>query len=169
MLEFKTAAELMDADIELQIGRRTTRQTPVLQAIYRAFLHRGGPVPVADVVAALPESRATVEDELASLDADDVIQLTEGQVEIAYPFSARPTPFVVRLDGGRQRYVCCAIDALGVAPMLGGGVHVSSVCHHCGQPLAFAVTPEGPGPEAAGVVVWVGRRCDGERRAATGL
>ncbi len=43
MLEIKTAAELIEADVEFQAKRRVARQTPVLQVIYRAFLDRGGP------------------------------------------------------------------------------------------------------------------------------
>ena len=34
---------------------------------------------------------------------------------LAYPFSTTPTSFVVHLSGRGDRYVCCAIDALGVA------------------------------------------------------
>lgn len=170
MLEIKTAAELSEADVEFQARRRAARRTPVLQAIYRVFLDRGGSVPAAEVVAALPDIlRPTLEKELIRLDEDDLIQVVDGRVEIAYPFSALPTPFIVRLDDGRERYVCCAIDALGMAPMLGERVEVSGACHHCGQPLEFAVTPDGPGPEAQGIMVWVGRRCEDERRAATGL
>ncbi len=123
-----------------------------------------------EIAAALTGTpRSTLENDLATLDEDDLIQVMDGRVEIAYPFSARPSPFIVRLVDGRERYVCCAIDALGIAPMLGERVEVSGKCHHCRQPLAFAVTPDGPGPEVEGVMAWVGRRCEGERRAATGL
>jgi hypothetical protein len=170
MLEIKTAAELIEVDVDFQARRRAARQTPVLQAIYRIFLDRGGPVPIEEIVAALPGTpRSTLESDLDRLDEDDLIQVIDGRVEIAYPFSAPPTPFIVRLYDGRERYVCCAIDALGMAPLLGERLEVSGGCHHCGQSLAFAVTPDGPGPEAEGVMVWVGRRCEAERRAATGL
>ncbi len=168
MLEFKTAEELSTTDVEFQTRRRAARQTRLLRTIYRLFLERPGPLRVAEVVAAVPEPAGTVEAELVGLDADDLIQLVDGRVETAYPFSARPTPFIVRLDDGRERYACCAIDALGVAPMLGERVEVSGVCHHCAQPLIFAVAPDGPQP-GADALVWVGRRGEGERRAATGL
>ena len=170
MLEIRTAAELAEADVEFQARRRAARQTRILQTIYRAFLDRAGPVPVDAILTALPgTARSSVERELAMLDEDDLIQLKDGQVAIAYPFSAPPTPFIVGLADREARYVCCAIDALGLAPMLGEPVSVSGRCHHCGQALVFAVTPGGPGPEAAGLMVWVGRRAEGERRAVTGL
>ncbi len=170
MLEIKTAEEFIETDVDFQTKRRAARQSPVLQAIYREFLARGGPVSAEQIAETLPGiPRSALERDLAVLDADDLIQLTDGHVEIAYPFSAPPTAFVVRLADGRERYTCCAIDALGMAPMLGRHVDVRGQCRHCGDPLAFAVEPDGPGPEAAGVMVWVGRRCEAGARALTGL
>lgn len=169
MLEITTAEKIIDTEIERQVGRRAARQTPVMQTIYRAFVARGGPVPVEDVMAAVPGmSRDAVASRLAALDEDDLIQITNGKVEVAYPFATRPTAFVVRLAAGGERYACCAIDALGMAPMLGQRVEVAGQCHHCGSPLAVAVTPDGPGPSAEGVMVWVGRRCEDQPRAMTG-
>jgi hypothetical protein len=133
-------------------------------------VERGGPIPVRDIEAALADQpRGAVRASLAELDAEDLIQLSGDQVEIAYPFSAAPTAFVVRLAGGQERFVCCAIDALGIAPMLGESVQVRSRCHHGGSPLDFSVTPQGPGSEARDIMVWVGERGEGERRVSTGL
>jgi hypothetical protein len=172
-LEIKTAEEIIaaHADPETHQGqRRAARETPLMRAIYRIFLAGGGPVPTEEIATALPTSaRSALGRDLAKLDEDDLIQLTDGVVEVAYPFSARPTPFVVRLGNQRERFVCCAIDALGMASMVGDPVDVLGRCHHCGDSLSFAVHPEGPGPQADGVMVWVGRRCEGEQRAATGL
>lgn len=169
MLEITTAEKIIDTEIERQVDRRAARETPVMQAIYRAFLDRGGPVPVDYVMAAVPGmSRDAVASRLVALDEDDLIQITDGRVEVAYPFAGRPTPFVVRPAAGGERYACCAIDALGMAPMVGQRVEVGGQCHHCGTPLTFAATPDGPNPSGEGVMVWVGRRCEGERRALTG-
>ena len=169
MLEITTAERIIDTELERQVGRRAVRETPVMQTIYRTFVARGGAVPVETLTAAVPGmSPDIVGTRLAALDEDDLIQIRDGQVEIAYPFAARPTPFVVRLAAGGERYACCAIDALGMAPMLGQHVEVAGPCHHCGAPLAFTVSPDGPSLSAEGVMVWVGRRCEGERRALTG-
>jgi len=48
-------------------------------------------------------------------------------VDLANPFSASPTAFVVDLEEERgQRFVCCAMDALEIAPMLGRRVRIWS-------------------------------------------
>lgn len=90
-------------------------------------------------------------------------------MDLAYPFSASPTPFVVRLPDGRERYACCAMDALGMAPMLGQRVEIRSRCHHCGTPLEFSAAPPGPGSEAEGVMLWFGERGDVRDKVADSL
>ena len=168
-LQTKTAAELVDPELEARwTTRRAARETEILQAILRAFVERLDPIVVEEFIRAFPdrapdETRAA----LARLDEDDLIQLRDGRVDLAYPFSTTPTSFVVNLSGRGDRYVCCAIDALGVAPMLGESVQIRSRCHHCGEPLEFSADPFGPGPGAEGIMMWAGKRCDGEQRALT--
>ena len=170
-LEIKTASELIDPELQARWAtRHAARQSQVLQHILRAFVERAGPVAVEEIVGAFPDrAPAVTREALAGLDEEDLIQVREGRVDMAYPFSALPTSFIVELAGGGGRYACCAIDALGIAPMLGQRVHVRSSCHHCGEPLALWATPAGPGPGAEGVMVWVGRRGAGERRISTSL
>ena len=105
-LEIRTAAELTDPELEARWKtRRAARETEVLQQILRAFVERPGPVEVKQIVAAfadgLPEG---IREDLARLDGDDLIQIREGLVDVAYPFSAFPTPFVVQLADGQDRY-----------------------------------------------------------------
>jgi len=171
LLEIKTADELIDAELEGRwAARRAARQTDVLREILRVFADRGSPVPVDAISAGLSDRPpAAVREALITLDEEDLIRVQEGLVEIAYPFSAAPTSFVVRLGEGQERYACCAIDALGMAPMLGQRVEIRSRCHDCGDVLELAVSPAGPAPEAGGVMVWVGRREAGQRRIATSL
>lgn len=171
MLEIKTAEELITPELEAEwAARRSARESPVLQHILRTFLAVGGPVSLEAVEAALPGySRDALREHLTALDAQDLIQVGAAGVEIAYPFSATPTPFVVRLSGGRERYACCAVDALGMAPMIQERVDIRSRCHHCGDPLALTVEPEGPVPGADGTMVWIGTRGSDACRLATGL
>ncbi len=145
-LEIKTADELADPELEARWAvRRAAREGEILQQILRTFVDQGGPVPVDEVAAAFPDRPPeTVWDTLVALDEEDLIQIREGRVEIAYPFSAIPTPFVVRLAGSQERHACCAIDALGMAPMVGQRVHIRSQCHDCGAPLELSVGPDGP-------------------------
>jgi Alkylmercury lyase len=170
-LPIKTAEELVDPALEARWAtRRAARETEVLERILRTFVDRGGPIPVDEVVAVFrdrpPEA---VHHVLHALDDDDLIRVRNGEVDLAYPFSAIPTAFVVRLADGQERYACCAIDALGIAPMLGQLVHIRSRCHHCTMAVELSVSPEGPEPDADGVMVWVGKQAEDRARIATSL
>jgi len=171
IVEIKTADELIDAELEARwAARRAARQTDVLREILRVFADRGRPVPLDAISARLSDRPPeAVREALVTLDAEDLILLREGLVEIAYPFSAGPTPFVVRLAEEQERYACCAIDALGMAPMLGQRVEIRSRCHDCRDVLALTVSPDVPAPEAGGFMVWVGRRQADQQRIATSL
>jgi hypothetical protein len=170
-LEIKTAGELIDPDLEARWAmRRAGRETKILQGILRQFVERPGPVAVEGIRKAFPEvSLREIWEALTRLDEEDLIQVSDDRVDLAYPFSALPTAFVVHLPGRGDRYACCAVDALGVAPMLGQPVGIRSRCHHCGEPLELSADPFGPGLDTQGVMVWVGKPSEGERRVSTSL
>ena len=156
--------------LEQQAARRAVRQQPLVRLILRTFLQRGGPVAVEDIVGGSPGSPAeAVHDALVALDDDDLIRLRTGQIDVAYPFSGAPTPFRLRLSGAREYYACCATDALGIAPMVGEPVEITSSCHHCGEPLKIAATPHGVGRDTEGVMVWFGKRGDEQCKAFDSL
>lgn len=170
-LEIKTAEELVDRELEARwAARHAERREEVFQYILRAFIEREGPIPFGEILAAFrdrpPEGVLST---LALLDERDLIQAREGRVELAYPFSAAPTAFTVVLADGRERYACCAIDALGIPAMLGQRVFIRSRCHHCRESLEFAAGVEGPERESDGIMVWVARRGEGERRISASL
>jgi alkylmercury lyase-like protein len=169
-LPMKTIDESLDsAVVARQAARRATRENDLLRQVWRAFLADGAPISIdvleRELTTSVPE---TVRDGLARLDEDDLILVQDGVVRLAYPFSGDPTAFTVGLPDGRMRFACCAIDALGMAPMLGQPVTVGSWCHHCAAPIRLRADPEGPDGDIDGVVVWVGRRDPDERRACTG-
>ena len=169
-LEVRTAEELVDRELEARWAeRRQGPQAEVLRWILRAFAERGGPVPVSAIEAAFPEwPAAVVRDELATLDEKDLILMVEHEISLAYPFSAAPTAFAVTLADGRERFACCAIDALGIAAMLAACVLIRTQCHHCGEPLELSVDATGP-LGAPDVMVWVAKRRGDERRVCTSL
>lgn len=146
--------------------RRVAREAQMSRRILRLFLDRGGPIPVQDIVSASNDSPEAIHQTLSALDNDDLIRIHDGEIDIAYPFSASPTPFIVRLPDGRERYACCAMDALGIAPMVGQRVEIRSRCHHCHIPLEFSADTEGPGPEAEGIMLWIGKRAEDRCRVA---
>lgn len=166
-----TADELKALNpLERQAARRAARQQPLARLILRTFLQQGGPIPVEDIIAASPGARSeTIHDALVALDDDDLIRVRAGQIDMAYPFSASPTPFVVRLADGTERYACCATDALGIAPMISQSIDIRSRCHHCDASLTFPVTPQGPGPDADGIMLWFGKRVEEQCKAFDSL
>lgn len=185
-LEIRTAAELATGEVVARWARRRAdRAGEVFRAVLRAFVDRPGPILLQAIVAALPtRSREAVLAELATLDDQDVIVVRGDRIEFAYPFAASPTAFALVLGtpaGGPQapvgvaapvdrvRYACCAIDALGVAPMLDQTIELKSRCHGTGAPLGFPVRPAGPGPEADGVMVWVAQRWPADGKVIDGL
>jgi Alkylmercury lyase len=131
-----------------------------LREILDRFLREGAPV----AIGTLRAGAAAV----AELDERDLVYVSEGRVVLAYPWSGTPTPFVTVLPGGRERWACCAIDALGIPAMLGEPVTVRAGCHHCAERFALTVTPEGP-VDDDGVMAWVGERDDLRGKACTGL
>jgi len=166
-----TADDLIALDVEGRgRARRAARETSTATRILKMFLDRGRPIPVGDIVADLQrDSAGTVHDALAKLHDEDLIRISDGHVDLAYPFSASPTPFLVRLQDGRERYVCCAIDALGIAPMVGQPVEIRARCHHSGTPLHFAATPDGPGASTTGIMLWVGKQTEDRSRGIDAL
>jgi hypothetical protein len=166
-VEIRTAAEILTPERASEwAARRAQRDDPLLRAIWREFIDLGGPVTLSAASAGLPEvapevlrSRAVV------LDAADLIGLAGERVDLAYPFTAGPNDFEVVLPGERARYACCAIDALGVAPMIGAPVTLRSRCHRSGTPLVFDVDPvTGPRDAPPGSLTWVERgRWGGDR------
>jgi hypothetical protein len=167
-LTIKTADELMDLDLEARWkARRAGRETRVFRQVLRAFLDQGGPIPVEDIAAAFLDSpAATIHQALVALDSDDLLRIRDGWIDVAYPFTASPTPFVVRLQDGTERFACCATDALGIAPMIKQTIRIRSRCHHSHEPVEFSAAPSGPGPEAQGVMLWIGKRAEDACRLA---
>jgi len=171
ILEIKTADELGADDLEARWkARRAGRETAVSLRVLQLFVDRGGPLPIDEIVAGFPDAPPeSVKHALLKLDDDDLIRIQGGVVDMAYPFAALSTPWVVRLPGGQERFACCAVDALGIAPMIGRPVQIRSRCHHCGEPLALESTPDGARPEGSGIMLWVGQRTDARCKVADSL
>jgi hypothetical protein len=158
-IEIRTAEEFAARDLQsLWLARRAARERPEFRRILQLFVERGGPIPIDEICQAL-----------VALDDEDLIRIRDGKVDVAYPFTASPTSFVVRLSDGQDRFACCAVDALGIAPMIGQPVEIRSRCHHCGAPLDLTSTPEGPRPEGSDVMLWIGQRADDRCKIADSL
>jgi Alkylmercury lyase len=76
-----------------------------------------------------------------------------GEVLMAMPFSAAPTPFSVRATGSappQQWWANCAWDAFGIAAATGRDVEIDTDCPDCGEPLVLVVR-DGQFVESAGI------------------
>jgi hypothetical protein len=89
-------------------------------------------------------------------------------VAVAYPFSATPTRHRVRVDAGAEVFAMCAIDALGMAFMLGEPTTVNSTDPGTGAPIEVSMPLTEPAtwwPDQA--VVIMGREGAGTSLACT--
>ncbi|MGH7304081.1 MAG: organomercurial lyase [Candidatus Rokuibacteriota bacterium] len=166
----KTADEFAALDLEgRQRVRRVARESAVFRRVLELWVERGGPIDLDIIAWRGHGSIEAVRQELVALDDGDLIRIQAGKIDVAYPFTASPTPFVVRLRDRRERFACCAVDALGIAPMIGQSIEIASRCHHCAAPIELTSTPEGAGPEGSGVMLWIGQRADDRCKIADSL
>lgn len=122
----------------------------VRRHVYNVTLQRGDPPSIAELAEATSAAPGEVAATLASLAAARVLVLQPGSGEIlmAPPFSAVPTPFLVRTHA-HAAYANCAWDALGVSVMMRQRVYIHTSCACCGEALSLATrNPEAPDGDA---------------------
>jgi hypothetical protein len=139
-------------------GIRAAGLSPAGRRLHRAILTRFAttgrvPDPTALTDAASPKDVSVL---LSELHDHDVVRLDHrGRIRAAYPFSGVPTAHRVAIDSGPSVYAMCAVDALGMAAMLGRGVTISSTDPASGAPIRVTIR-EGHAiwqPDTAVVVV----------------
>jgi hypothetical protein len=135
-------------------GLRTVHQT-----VLRSFAATGGP-PERNLLdqAAGPFESDKVLAELA--EGDFLCLDQDGRITVAYPFSAAVTPHTVQITGGAVAYSMCAVDALGVAEMLGARVLITSADPATGETITVSVDGATAAWEPDTTVVFVGRSKD---------
>ena len=166
----RSARDLMDAEFETRWAERETigvSARATLASVLDRFVADGVPIPI-DTLQVAGLSVETVEAAVAELDHADLVAVRHRHIVLAYPFASAPTGFVTRFANGAERHACCAIDALGIAAMLGTTISVRAACHHCREPLDLRVTPDGPRGHAD-VMAWIGRRDAVRAKACEGL
>jgi hypothetical protein len=112
--------------------------------LYELFLELGRCPSMAEVAAALQWRVPDVAVAFQELAAAHmlVLQAGSGEVLMANPLSAVPTPFVVETQadtGPRSWYGNCIWDALGVIAMLQNDGRVLTSCGCCGESMAVTV------------------------------
>lgn len=92
----------------------------VHRAVLRAFLASGRAPTLAELRPTARQIGVELERVLAELVLHDVIQrAVDDAIQVAYPFSNRPTPHQVQFDGAPPVFAMCALDALGLPFMVG--------------------------------------------------
>ncbi|MFC5170624.1 organomercurial lyase (plasmid) [Streptomyces sp. Q6] len=152
-------------------GRRAPAERglrAVHQAVLRHFAATGIAPEPGELATAAASTGRTAGQVLEDLAREDFLTLDEqGRIRAAYPFSAVPTRHRVRIEGGAEVWSMCAIDALGIPPMLGRDAVITSL-----DPVteeAVTVTADGGLMtwEPADAVVFVGQRPGGGPAATT--
>ena len=113
--------------------------------VYDVCVARGAPPSIAELSLATSASADDVRAGLTRLAAGRilVLQPVSGEILMAPPFSAVPTPFLV--ETSRQTsYANCAWDALGVPVMLREPAVIRSACGCCGEALTLDIAHNVP-------------------------
>ena len=107
--------------------------------VYDRFMDTGRAPSVADVASELNVAREDVQSALARLaKLRHLVLQPSGEVLMANPFSAVPTPFVVQM-GQRTYWGNCIWDALGIPSMLGIDATITTACPDCGDAMQLTV------------------------------
>jgi len=112
--------------------------------LYEMFLELGRSPSMAEIAGTLQCSVSDVAAAFRELAAAHMLVLQErsGEVLMANPLSAVPTPFVVETGadaGFRSWYGNCIWDALGVIAMLQRDGRVLTSCGCCGESMTVSV------------------------------
>jgi Alkylmercury lyase len=125
--------------------------------VYRQFIESGSCPARSALAQSLNRSLPEVTDALAELAKAHalVLQPETGEVLMANPLSAVPTPFLVvtgQSQGPRHWYGNCIWDALGVISMLQADGKVVTSCGCCGEKMTVTVTGRKVTPQPDGIV-----------------
>ena len=134
------------------------------QAVLRAFARHGRPPTAGELDAAAAPFGVPAGRVLAELAAADYLSLDEGgRIRAAYPFSPTPTAHQVRIADGPQVWAMCAVDALGIVPMLGSHVEIRSAAPADGREITvtFRSGKAQWQPASAVVLCPLGGACSG--------
>ena len=143
---------------------RLSRLTQPERELYRWLLQRfaiGEPPSGEAIRAAAGDFGLDPDDALAVFAREDLVHLDDGgRPTVAYPFSARDRGHRVLIDAAHEVQAMCAIDALGIAPMLEQPIEVHSRDPISGGEVHVQLTPgEQPTWGPAEAVVLAGSTC----------
>src|SRR5262245_26409156 len=166
-LRERVAAALAVAEIPpSKLGRaRRARLSDTERALYfwilRRFAERGRPT-TEELGKEAEQLGLALQPAIATLRREDLVHLGgDGEITVAYPFSGVPTAHRVRFPNGQEAFAMCAIDALGIAPMLDQPIEITSHDPLSDKPYHADLSPDGSAssqPDTAAVVAGVNDR-----------
>jgi Alkylmercury lyase len=124
----------------------------VRRFVYDYTMNEGLPPKVEQAASGLRTTAAEVEASFQRLADAHVLVLQKDSREIlmANPFSAVPTPFLVRA-GDQSYYGNCIWDAMGIPAMLDKGARIETSCGCCRTAMELSVE-NGALVEASGLI-----------------
>lgn len=121
-----------------------TELLAVRRATYRLFAELGRAPTQAEVAARTDRTATGVSLAWRELHDEHALVLdSTGQIRMANPFSAIPTPYTVRVQG-RSWFANCAWDAFGICAALHADGDIETACADCGAALNIHVRDEQP-------------------------
>jgi hypothetical protein len=112
----------------------------VRELVYDRTVLDGRPPRAAEVAAGLGMTEAEALESFQRLRSRRLLALApeSGEIVMAPPFSAVPTPFQV-LVGDRAYFANCVWDAYGIPAALHRDADIRASCACCGEPMSLAV------------------------------
>jgi hypothetical protein len=108
-------------------------------ATYRRFVELGRAPSAEEIAEETVASEAAVRDGWQRLhDAHALVLDGAGEIAMANPFAAKPTPFRVNA-AGRSWFANCAWDAFGIGAALRADSTIHTDCADCHAPIDIAV------------------------------
>jgi hypothetical protein len=134
----------------------------VHQAILRGFATTARPPSTPDLDPFTAGGARSTGEVLTALHEVDAIRLDpDGQIAVAYPFSATPTRHRVRIGDQVHVHAMCAIDALGIAAMLDQDTLIESIDVTTSRPVTVTTTGGHTRWEPAEAVAFIGATAGG--------
>lgn len=159
--------EALDA-ADISIGRRGRERLARLSTPERRFyvwilrqFATAAPPSANATRAAAAELKLDPDQALAALAHEDLVHTdSDGRPVVAYPFSANERGHRVVIDGAHGVQAMCAIDALGIAPMLDLPIEIASHDPFSGGEIRVQLDPGmTAGWQPDGAVVVAGCAC----------
>ena len=117
----------------------STTDIDLRNATYRRFVELGRAPSAAEVAGVTGVSETAVREGWRRLhDAHALVLDSAGEIAMANPFAAKPTPFRVEA-AGRSWFANCAWDAFGIGAALQADSTIHTECADCSTPIDIAV------------------------------